>query len=118
MRIEEQIDAMFLKFPSVQKDFKLEWDAHRYLLCGKMFAMRGYNKEETKILTVKLPPQEGAYYRENYDFVIEGYYMNKVHWISIFYEQCEQSFIEDIIEKAYDAFLHTLPKKLQQEIIP
>lgn len=118
MSREEQIDACFLKLSRVETDFKLEWDAQRFLLCGKMFAMRGLNKEGQKILTIKLPPQEGAYYRENFEFVMEGYYMNKVHWISIFYEQCEQSFIEGIIEKAYDSFLHTLPKKVQQEFLP
>lgn len=118
MNKEEQIDAYFLKLTCVETDFKLEWDAQRFLLCGKMFAMRCYNKEGRKILTLKLPPQEGAYYRENFDFITEGYYMNKVHWISIFYEQCEQSFIEEVIKRAYDAFIHTLPKKVQQELLP
>ncbi len=47
----------------VESDFKVEWDADRYMLDGKMFAMRGYNKEGTAILTLKLPPQEGALYR-------------------------------------------------------
>lgn len=117
MNLEEQIDAFCLGFPHVEKDFKTEWDAYRYLICGKMFAMRTVNKNMVKIVTLKLPPQEGAYYRENFDVVTEGYYMNKVHWISIAYEQCELSFLKEVLEKSYHAFILTLPKKLQKEIV-
>ena len=97
-------------------DFKLEWDAFRFLLFHKMFAMLGYNKEREPILTLKLPPEEGAWYREEYDFITEGYYMNKVHWISIRYEETDQQLLAELMDKSYEHFLRTLTKKQQQQI--
>lgn len=95
----------------VEMDFKLEWDAFRFLLFHKMFAMLGYNKEREPILTLKLPPEEGAWYREEYDFITEGYYMNKVHWISVRYEQANDQLLAELMDKSYEHFLHTLTKK-------
>ena len=100
----------------VEMDFKLEWDAFRFLLFHKMFAMLGYNKEREPILTLKLPPEEGAWYREEYDFITEGYYMNKVHWISIRYEETDQQLLAELMDKSYEHVLRTLTKKQQQQI--
>lgn len=100
----------------VEMDFKLEWDAFRFLLFHKMFAMLGYNKQQEPILTLKLPPQEGARYREEYDFITEGYYMNKVHWISVRYDLASVELMEDLMEKSYTCFLHQLTKKQLQQI--
>lgn len=100
--------------PGVEIDFKLEWDAFRFLLFDKMFAMLGYNKQQERILTLKLPPQEGAWYREEYAFITEGYYMNKVHWISVRYELASEELMEELMEKSYTNFLQQLTKKQQQ----
>lgn len=32
-------------------DFKIEWDARRFLLAGKMFAMQGGDKNSKPIIT-------------------------------------------------------------------
>ncbi len=37
-----------------EKDFKIEWDAIRYLIGGKMFALQGGDKDKKRIITVKL----------------------------------------------------------------
>lgn len=100
--------------PGVEMDFKLEWDAFRFLLFDKIFAMLGYNKQQERILTLKLPPQEGAWYREEYAFITEGYYMNKVHWISVRYELASEELMEELMQKSYTNFLQQLTKKQQQ----
>lgn len=101
----------------VEMDYKAEWDAYRFLLFQKMFAMLGYNQQMEPILTVKISPQEGAWYREEYDFITEGYYMNKVHWISICYQKASFALLEELIDKSYTHFLHQLTKKQQQQIL-
>lgn len=116
MTKEAWIKAWMLKKPGVEMDFKLEWDAFRFQIFGKMFAMLCHNKQEVSVITLKLPPQEGAWYREQYPFISEGYYMNKVHWISVCYEQAEDALLEEIMEKSYDNFMQTLTKKQQQYI--
>ena len=42
----ERIKATLQAKLGVEMDFKLEWDAFRFLLFGKMFAMLGYNKQQ------------------------------------------------------------------------
>lgn len=97
----------------VHMDFKLEWDAYRFLLFDKMFVMLGYNKQRDAILTLKLSPQECAWYRETYDFITEGYYMNKVHWISVSYNQASESLLLELMDKSYTNFISKLTKKQQ-----
>lgn len=113
----ELIDAYFKKKVQVSSDFKEEWDAFRFMIMDRMFAMRTCNKQGVPILTVKLSPQEGAYYREEYpDLIVPGYYMNKVHWNSIFYEQASDELLEELMDKSYICGYQALPKKLQKEI--
>ena len=112
----ERIKATLQAKLGVEMDFKLEWDAFRFLLFGKMFAMLGYNKQQEKILTLKLPPQEGAWYRDEYAFITEGYYMNKVHWISVRYELASKELMEELMEKSYANFLQRLTRKQQQQL--
>ena len=113
---KEWIKVTLAGMIGVEMDFKLEWDAFRFLMFGKMFAMLGTNQQQLPILTLKLLPQEGAWYREEYDEISEGYYMNKIHWISIRYEEVSKELLEELMVKSYDNFLHQLTKK-QQKII-
>ena len=64
----------------------------------------------------RLVAQEGAWYREEYAFITEGYYMNKVHWISVRYDLASRDLLMGLMEKSYTGFLCTLTKKQQQLI--
>lgn len=110
-----KIDAYLKEKTHVESDFKVEWDAFRFMLDKKMFAMRAHNKEGIPILTLKLPPQEGASYRELYAQITPGYYMNKVHWISIPYETASWELLCELMDKAYACGVHALPKKIKQQ---
>ena len=57
----ESIKSALQAKNGVVMDFKLEWDAFRFLLFDKMFAMLGFTQQQEPILTLKLPPQEGAW---------------------------------------------------------
>ncbi|MFR3292766.1 MAG: MmcQ/YjbR family DNA-binding protein [[Clostridium] innocuum] len=112
----ESIQSALQAKNGVVMDFKLEWDAFRFLLFDKMFAMLGFNKQQEPILTLKLPPQDGAWYREEYAFITEGYYMNKVHWISVRYDLASRDLLMDLMEKSYANFLQRLTRKQQQQL--
>lgn len=114
----EYIKEYLQKKAYVTQDFKIEWDAFRFHLEGKMFAMLGQNKEGTPVLTLKLPPQEGAYYREAYpELITPGYYMNKVHWISTAYESLVDGLLEELMDKSYQCGFQALPKKVQAALL-
>ena len=79
------IDAYCLDKKGVEKVWQTEWEAMKYLLHGKMFAYMGEHKNGDPIITMKLPPEEGQVLRAAYpDAVIPGYYMNKVHWNTLY----------------------------------
>lgn len=46
----EWLDEYCLSKSGAVKDFKIEWDAARYLIGGKMFAMQGETKIKKRLL--------------------------------------------------------------------
>ncbi|MDR2832915.1 MAG: MmcQ/YjbR family DNA-binding protein [Streptococcaceae bacterium] len=78
--MEKWLDEYLKQKPFTTADYQPEWQAHRYLINGKMFAMIGGDKEGTEILTVKLKPENGEMLREEFkDSIVPGYYMNKIN---------------------------------------
>ncbi len=101
----------------VQKDFKTEWNATRYMLNGKMFAMQGGDKEGKPIITVKLDPMFGQFLRGQYQDIVPGYYMNKEHWNSLYLEgEVPDEVLKEMLDQAYQIVLNSLSKKIQMEI--
>lgn len=101
----------------VEKDYKAEWDATRFMLFGKMFAMRGGDKNGKAIITLKLDPQLGYQLRRQYPDIIPGYYMNKEHWNSVYLDGVvPEEVLKKMIDDAYLSLFETLTKK-QKAII-
>lgn len=113
----EWLDEYCISKRGVEKDYKLEWDANRYMIRGKMFAMQGGDKEGRPIITVKLEPTYGELLRAQYSHIIPGYYMNKEHWNSLYLEGDVPDYVlKDMIDKSYRIVLSSLSKKAQNEI--
>ena len=117
-QIDKLIEARCLAQKGTQQDYKEEWHAWRYLVGGKMYAMRGGDKEGLPILTLKLPPEQGYALREQYTgIIVPGYYMNKEHWNSIRLEGAvPEELVRELIGKSYRLVLGGLSKKKQKEI--
>ncbi len=112
------IDGYCLSKKAVEKDYKQEWDAFRYTIKGKMFAMLGGDKENRPIFTLKLEPAFGFALREQYSSIVPGYYMNKEHWNSLYFDGfVPNEVVESMIDNAYNVVLKSLSKKLQKEIM-
>lgn len=79
------IDTELLQKPGVTKDLQAEWNWIRYHIGGKMFAAVCLDDATGKpvYITCKLDPAEGDFLRRQYEDIIPGYYMNKVHWNSV-----------------------------------
>lgn len=113
------LDEFLLDMKGVTKDYKEEWNWNRYLLGDKMFAAvcLNDNGEET-LITVKMDPMEGDFLRQQYEDIIPGYYMNKVHWNSVKADGAvPDGLLKDMLEKSYKLVFDKLPKKKQKEII-
>ncbi len=113
------IDAYCLAKNGVEKDYKAEWQATRYMIKGKMFAMQGGYKEGKPIITVKLEPEFGTLLRNQYKDITAGYYMNKEHWNSLYLDgEVPDDVLRDMLDQAHRLVLSGFSKKVQKEICP
>lgn len=113
------IDEFLLKKPGVTKDLQKDWNWIRYQIGGKMFAAvcLGEN-DEPYYITLKLEPAEGDFLRQQYEDIIPGYYMNKIHWNSVKADgNVPDELLEDLLEKSYQLVLGGFSKKKQREIV-
>ncbi|MCI9527274.1 MAG: MmcQ/YjbR family DNA-binding protein [Lachnospiraceae bacterium] len=113
------MDEYLLDKPGVAKDFKEEWNWIRYQIGGKMFAALCLGEDdEPCYITLKLEPSEGDFLRQQYEDIIPGYYMNKVHWNSVKPDgEVPDGLLKDLLDKSYQLVLGGLSKKKQQEIL-
>jgi len=113
------IDDYLMNKKGVTKDFKVEWNWIRYMIDGKLFAAICLdNDKKPYYITLKLEPLEGELLRGEYEDIIPGFYMNKVHWNSINPDgKVPDELMKDLLNKSYNLILKSLPKKRQKEII-
>lgn len=113
------IDGYLMEKRGVTKDFKQEWQWTRYLIGGKMFAAICKNDAgEDALITLKLAPSDGDFLRRQYEDIIPGYYMNKMHWNSIKADgKVPDGLVEDMLDKSYQLVFKGLSKKQQLEIL-
>ena len=121
MKIEKfypQLEEYIMSHKGVEKDFKEEWGWTRFMLRGKMFCAFCGEDSDFTLITVKCEPEFNVHIREMYPgSVIEGYYMNKVHWNSVYPDkEVPYELLQDMCDRGYNLILHSLSKKVQKEI--
>jgi len=112
------IDEYCLSQVGTTKDYQPDWQADRYLVGGKMWAMTATHKDGRPIITLKLEPTAGALLREQYENIIPGYYMNKDHWNSLYLDSdVPDDVARTMISESYKLIFESLTKKAQAEIL-
>ena len=114
----EWIDEYLLGKQGVTKDLQKEWNWIRYQIGGKMFAaICRDDNDEPYYITLKLNPQDGYFWREQYDDIIPGYYMNKTHWNSVKANgDVPDDILRDLLDESYRLVIESFSKKKQKEI--
>ncbi len=113
------LDEFLLSKKGVTKDLQKDWNWIRYQIGGKMFAAVCLDeKNEPYYITLKLEAAEGSFLRTQYEDIIPGYYMNKVHWNSIKPDGAvPDELLKDLLDKSYQLVLGAFSKKKQSEIL-
>ena len=113
------IDDFLLRKAGVTKDLQPEWNWIRYHIGGKMFAAICRDDDNIPVyITLKLEPLEGEFWRNQYEDIIPGYYMNKTHWNSVKAEgSVPDDVLKDLLDKACGTVLGSLSRKKQKEIL-
>jgi predicted DNA-binding protein (MmcQ/YjbR family) len=113
----EWLDEYCLSRLGATRDYKQEWDATRYMVGDKMFAMSCCDKNGKNIFTLKLDPAFGAELRQQYKDIIPGYYMNKEHWNSLYLDSdVPDDVVKTMIQESHELIFKSLSKKKQSEI--
>lgn len=99
-------------------DFQVDWNADRFHVGGKIFAMLSSNQNSQKYITLKCDPVESEELQEVYKgSIIPGYHMNKTHWITVYYKSdLSVEFIQKLIGSSYELIFGKLTKRMQNNI--
>ncbi|MDV0444690.1 hypothetical protein MmiAt1_02250 [Methanimicrococcus sp. At1] len=113
------LDELLLKQPATEKEFQPAWQAYKYLLRGKMYAYIGVNDQNGRpVITLKLEPMYSDMLRRDFDDIVPGYYMNKLHWSTVYLDSdVPREVIADMVCASHRVVLASLSKKAQQEIL-
>lgn len=113
------LDKYLLSKKGVTKNLQPEWNWIRYQVGGKLFAaVCRDEKDEPYYITLKLEPSDGDFLRRQYEDIIPGYYMNKMHWNSIKPDgEVPDDLLRDLLDRSYQLVLSGFSKKKQREIL-
>lgn len=119
------LDEYMMKKPGVTKDYKLEWEWHRYMVGGKMFAAIMHPSEKHNelyagkdIMNLKCDPMFAELLRAEHPQVMPGFYSDKRTWNSVDLDGgLDRDLIFNMIDDSYRLVFEKLTKKLQKEIL-
>ena len=111
------IDEFLMKKPGVSRNIE-NWNWIRYMTGDKMFAAVCLDdNDKPYYITFKAVPEEGEFLRGQYEDIIPGFYMNKVHWNSANPNgNIPDDLLKSLLEKSYELVLKSFSKKKQLEI--
>ncbi|MDR1344042.1 MAG: MmcQ/YjbR family DNA-binding protein [Tannerellaceae bacterium] len=112
------IQAYCLSKKGAEEDYKQEWGVIRYSVRGKMFVLVGNDSEGRAIISVKHTPEHGKELREKYADIVPGYYLNKMHWSSVFMNgNLPETVLKQMLDESYELVFRSLSKKARNEIL-
>lgn len=115
MNIEEYRQYC-LSLPGAEEGFPFDEETLVFKVKGKMFSAT--NVDSYELINVKCNPEKAIMLREQYEWVIPAYYMNKKHWNSIKTDHPELSddLLKEWISDSYHLVVANLPRKVRDEL--
>lgn len=114
----EEIRNYCLAKKCVTEEFPFDEVTLVFKVCGKMFALCNIT-EEILSVNLKCEPSKALALREEYDFVLPGYHMNKKHWNTILLKAgVPKKLLWQWIDDSYDLVVAQLPKKVREKYFP
>ena len=110
----EWLDEYLLDKPGAEKDHKLEWGWHRYMVRGKLFAAvcspRGMKDEAYN-------GHDSEAFREQYPEILPGFYCDKKLWVAALLDgELPDAVLKDLCDMSYGLVVAKLPKYVQREL--
>ncbi|WP_224484994.1 MmcQ/YjbR family DNA-binding protein [Robertkochia aurantiaca] len=116
MNIESYRDYCLQK-KEVTESFPFDNDTLVFKVGGKMFALTSLKKWEAGEASVNLKcdPERALQLREEYEGIVPGYHMSKVHWNTVSLNaDVPQKLILELIDHSYRLIVDSLPRKIRE----
>lgn len=113
MNIEELREYCLLK-KGVAESFPFDNETLVFKVMGKMFALCGLERVPSQV-NLKCDPDRAIDLRENYDGIIEGWHMSKIHWNTVYMERVPPRLLRELIDHSYELVISKFTKKLRAE---
>jgi len=116
MNIEELRDYC-LSVKGASECLPFDEDTLVYKVMDKMFIYYSLTpKDGDFFVSMKCDPEKSVSLREQYNGIIQGYHMDKKHWISIYLESdVPNKVIEELINHSVEEVIKKLPVKKQDQ---
>lgn len=115
----QQLYEFCLSKKGVTEHFPFDKDTLVFKVGGKMFCLASLKKfeEGEPFLNLKCNPERAIELREQYNAIMPGFHMSKIHWNSVYLNSdAPNKLIVELINHSYDLVFSSLTRKLQEEI--
>lgn len=118
MNIQQLYDFCLSK-KGVTEHFPFDEETLVFKVGGKMFCLTSLNEWEkgTPSLNLKCDPDRAQELRAEYEAIIPGWHMSKIHWNTVaFNGDVSDKMMLELINDSYELVSKSLTKKIQAEI--
>lgn len=113
--ILEKVRDHCLSKRGAEESLPFDADSPVYKVMGKIFAIISLDPPEG--IGLKCDPERALELREEYDGIIPGYHMNKVHWNTISFDgSVPLNLILELVDHSYELIVASLPKNKKEEL--
>ena len=114
MNIEDFRDYCLLK-PGVTEETPFGPDFLVFKVAGKVFALTDINTFGS--INLKCDPERAQELRDQHEYVLPGYHMNKKHWNTVLIGTgAPERQLRELIDHSYELVRASLSKKLREEL--
>lgn len=112
----EELRLYCLSKKAVTESLPFGPDTLVFKVMDKVFALTGLDSENPAV-NLKCDPERAVELREEYQGIVPGYHMNKVHWNTVYMESdVPQKLLEALIDHSYDLIVKGLPVKKREAL--
>jgi len=115
----QQFYEFCLSKKGVTEHFPFDEETLVFKVGGKMFCLTSLNQWEkgTPSLNLKCDPERAEELRAEYEAIIPGWHMSKIHWNTVaFNSDVSDKMMRELINHSYELVFNSLSKKIQAEI--
>lgn len=111
----ENLRIYCLSKPCAEETLPFDENTLAFTIGNKVFALTGLDEPEVKV-NLKCDPDYAVELREQYEYIIPGYHMNKKHWNTVYTEKIPQNLMKQLIDHSYELVFDGLTKRQKEAL--